>query len=118
MERSDRMGLYAGAIRARIQELQEQISRLQTANAEIGGEQQSLLQEIKMIKEPELAPSWKGVRSDEYDDKRELAYNNMQWIGNAQYDTYQSSISEKISSLKAEIASLYALLWSLENNED
>lgn len=112
------MGIYAGAIRARIQELQEQISRLQTANGEIRGEQQSLLQEIKMIKEPELAPSWKGVRSDEYDDKRELAYNNMQWIGSAQYDTYQSSISEKIASLQTEIASLYALLWSLENDED
>ncbi|MCD7035550.1 DUF5082 domain-containing protein [Metabacillus sp. GX 13764] len=84
--------------------LDEEIARLERAKSKIAAEQNAGLGEINKIMQPELGKLWTGKRAESFQQNREDAYQAMQEVFNSQYDSYLSSIGNKIFFLKAEKA--------------
>ncbi|MDI3410560.1 YwqH-like family protein [Bacillus sonorensis] len=96
------------AISSQSADLEEKISRLKRAKSKIEAEQNTSMEEIKNIKKPELGSSWKGSRSEKFNDARDEAYNEMENIIADDYESYKSRIQSKIVLLEIEQGALSA----------
>ncbi|MBM7542018.1 DUF5082 family protein [Amphibacillus cookii] len=96
-------------INLRTDNLDERIERLEQAKSQIQTEQDTVLEEIKELKKPDLQNSWVGDRANQFEEQREDVYQVMLSIGNHSYDLYQSTIQSKINSLELQRSGLSAL---------
>ncbi len=96
-------------INLRTDNLDERIERLNQAKLKVQTEQETVLQEIKELKKPDLQNSWVGDRANQFEEQREDVYQVMLLIGNNSYDIYQSTIQSKINSLELQRSGLNAL---------
>ena len=86
MSYSDMLDRIHAAISSQSADLEEKISRLKRAKSKIETEQNTSLEEIKQIKKPELDASWKGNRSEKFNEARDDAYNEMENIITDDYE--------------------------------
>ncbi|MBA4535558.1 DUF5082 domain-containing protein [Bacillus aquiflavi] len=91
-----------GTISSRSADINEKIERLRQAKRKIEQEQNTSLGEIKKIKQPELANSWKGERAISFNESRLEAFKVINEIINDDYDDYKQEISLKMGLLTAE----------------
>lgn len=103
---SDDLRAIYSSLSSRTAAIDEKISRLQRAKGEINQEQNTSMQEIRKILEPELGSLWMGNRANAFDQSREEAYKIMQEIVNDDYEDYQQKIGVVIGLLKVERESL------------
>ena len=93
-----------GEVSGRVSDVEGKISKLRTAKSKIEHEQAVSLKEIEHIKKPELGDKWTGTLSDDFDEKRTAAYDNIKGILDGDYDGYIREIETKIWALEAEEA--------------
>lgn len=93
-----------------IEECQEKIRRLKEANAQLENEQRLGRNEINKIQQPVLQSEWEGPRSVEFEQSRHAAFLDMQKVFKEDFEDYQDTINEKISSLQQEIDFLTSVL--------
>ncbi|KJL05268.1 MULTISPECIES: YwqH-like family protein [Priestia] len=98
-----------GEVSGRVSDVEGKISKLRTAKSKIEHEQAVSLKEIEHIKKPELGDKWTGTLSDDFDEKRTAAYDNIKGILDGDYDGYIREIETKIWALEAEKGALSGL---------
>lgn len=108
MSYSDMLDRIHAAISSQSADLEEKISRLKRAKSKIETEQNTSLEEIKQIKKPDLGASWKGNRSEKFNEARDDAYNEMENIITDYYEGYKARIQSKIVMLEIEQGALSA----------
>ncbi|MDR7241861.1 MULTISPECIES: YwqH-like family protein [Priestia] len=91
-----------GEVSGKVSDVEGKISKLKTAKSKIEHEQATSLTEIEHIKKPELGEKWTGTLSDDFEEKRTAAYDNIKSILNGDYDGYIREIETKIGLLEAE----------------
>mgnify|MGYP001063750243 CR=1 FL=1 len=109
MSLSSILANLSGDVSGKIGNIERDIQRLKSAKQKVENEQDTMLQEIRQLKKPDLDKNWVGSRADEFDEKRDDVYRTMSDIGNGDYDDYQSSIQSKINLLKIEKTSLQGI---------
>ncbi|OIK03627.1 DUF5082 family protein [Bacillus sp. MUM 13] len=92
-----------------IAKIDEQITRLNAAKADITSEQTSGITEIKAVLDPDLGKSWTGDRADKFEKARNKAHKTISNILNDDYDHYISEIEQKIAWLEIERAAVAAV---------
>jgi len=103
---SDDLSAIYSSLSSRTAAIDEKIARLQRAKGEINQEQNTSMQEIRKILEPELGSLWTGNRANAFDQSRDEAHKIMQDIVNDDYEDYQQKIGVVIGLLKIERESL------------
>lgn len=98
-----------GDVNGKIDDIERKIQRLKSAKQKVENEQDTMLEEIRQLKKPDLNNNWVGQRADEFDGKRDDVYLAMSYIGNLEYPQYQSSIQSKINLLQMEKTSLHGI---------
>ncbi|MBD1379639.1 YwqH-like family protein [Metabacillus arenae] len=99
---SDTLSQIYSSISSQSADLDEKISRLERAKGDIDNEQNTSLNEIRKILEPDLGEAWKGNRANTFDDARDEAHKTMKDIVNEDYDDYKQSIEFKITQLSMQ----------------
>ncbi|WP_257348168.1 DUF5082 domain-containing protein [Pseudalkalibacillus decolorationis] len=98
----DELNDLKNVISSRSSDVQEKIDRLRQAKSDIRNEQSYLLGEINQIQRPELARSWMGTRSGDFENDRGEAFKTMMRIGNDRYEDYERIIEMQINSLEMQ----------------
>ncbi|WP_195782987.1 DUF5082 family protein [Priestia megaterium] len=96
-------------VSGKVSDVEGKISKLKTAKSKIENEQATSLTEIKQIKKPELGEKWTGTLSDDFEEKRTAAYDNIKSILDGDYEGYIRQIEIKIGLLEAEKGALSGL---------
>ncbi|MED3964257.1 DUF5082 family protein [Niallia taxi] len=109
MSLSSMLASLKGDVNGKIDDIEHKIQRLKSAKQKVENEQDTMLEEIRQLKKPDLNNNWVGQRADEFDGKRDDVYLAMSYIGNLEYAQYQSSIQSKINLLQIEKTSLQGI---------
>lgn len=109
MSLSSMLASLKGDVNGKIDDIDRKIQRLKSAKQKVENEQDTMLEEIRLLKKPDLNNNWVGQRADEFDGKRDEVYLAMSYIGNLEYGQYQSSIQNKINLLQIEKTSLHGI---------
>ena len=109
MSLSGMLASLKGDVNGKIDDIDRKIQRLKLAKQKVENEQDTMLEEIRQLKKPDLNNNWVGQRADEFDGKRDEVYLAMSYIGNLEYGQYQSSIQNKINLLQIEKTSLHGI---------
>ncbi|MGG0737395.1 YwqH-like family protein [Niallia taxi] len=109
MSLSSMLASLKGDVNGKIDDIDRKIQRLKLAKQKVENEQDTMLEEIRQLKKPDLNNNWVGQRADEFDGKRDEVYLAMSYIGNLEYGQYQSSIQNKINLLQIEKTSLHGI---------
>ena len=109
MSLSSMLASLKGDVNGKIDDIDRKIQRLKLAKQKVENEQDTMLEEIRQLKKPDLNNNWVGQRADEFDGKRDDVYLAMSYIGNLEYAQYQSSIQNKINLLQIEKTSLHGI---------
>lgn len=109
MSLSSMLASLKGDVDGKIDDIERKIQRLKSAKQKVENEQDTMLDEIRQLKIPDLNNNWVGQRADEFDGKRDDVYLAMSYIGNLEYAQYQSSIQGKINLLQIEKTSLHGI---------
>ncbi|TRZ36623.1 DUF5082 domain-containing protein [Niallia circulans] len=109
MSLSSMLASLKGDVDGKIDDIERKIQRLKSAKQKVENEQDTMLDEIRQLKIPDLNNNWVGQRADEFNGKRDDVYLAMSYIGNLEYAQYQSSIQGKINLLQIEKTSLHGI---------